>query len=258
MRVVVDSNKLTSCPAGQHDHEQPMSPFTVGPQNGFPSSLEDMSQYGMHGLPYMTGLQNGHSSSMDSTPGGQYPMGTMSGGQQSNSSSMDSTFGGQYPMGTMSARQPSMNTINPLGLETMTPGPQYGVDLSAGPRELSQYYSGYQDIPTMDNLHERVRRLQRPVSEQTDPTSKFDIHLSLPRAQHKLSTTTTHNSSSTSHRDQKGNRTESSKSTPPPADPTRTMCQDRSNPCTRHRPSGGHVHAASLPPPHHSDPLLQI
>ena len=234
-----------------------MSPLTGGPQYGM-SSNGDMSQYGMHGLPYMTGLQNGHSSSMDSTPGGQYPMGTMSGGQQSNSSSMDSTFGGQYQMGTMSARQPSMNTINPLGLETMTPGPQYGVDLSAGPRELSQYYSGYQDIPTMDNLHERVRRLQRPVSEQTDPTSKFDIHLSLPRAQHKLSTTTTHNSSSTSHRDQKGNRTESSKSTPPPADPTRTMCQDRSNPCTRHRPSGGHVHAASLPPPHHSDPLLQI
>jgi hypothetical protein len=242
-----------------------MSPFTVGPQNGFPSSLEDMSQYGMHGLPYMTGLQNGHSSSMDSTPGGQYPMGTMSGGQQSNSSSMDSTFGGQYPMGTMSARQPSMSTINPLGLETMTPGPQYGVDLSAGPRELYQHYSGYQDNPTIDNLHERIRRLQRPISEQTDPTSKFDIHLSLldihlhlPHAQHDLSTTTSHSSSSsTSHQDQKGNRTESSKSTPP-ADPTRTMCQDRSNPCTRHRPSGGHVHAASLPPPHHSDPLLQI
>jgi hypothetical protein len=185
-----------------------MSPFTVGPHNGFPSSLEDMSQYGMHGLPYMTGLQNGHSSSMDSTPGGQYPMGTMSGGQQSNSSSMDSTFGGQYPMGTMSARQPSMSTINPLGLETMTPGPQYGVDLSAGPRELYQHYSGYQDNPTMDNLHERIRRLQRPISEQTDPTSKFDIHLSLldihlslldihlsvPHAQHSLSTTTSHSS----------------------------------------------------------------
>lgn len=61
-------------PASQNDQEQPMSPLTGGPQYGM-SSNGDMSQYGMHGLPYMPGPQNGHSSSVDSTFGGYQSMG---------------------------------------------------------------------------------------------------------------------------------------------------------------------------------------
>ena len=133
-----------------------MSPFTVEPQHDFPS-MEDMSQYSIHGLPLMGGLQNGHSSSMDSTPGGQYPMGSMSG-----------------------------------GLERMTPGPQYTLDPSAFPAH--QPAITYPDMTTFENVHERIRQLQRPASEATNPPSKFDIHLSLPRAQHNLSTTTIHSS----------------------------------------------------------------
>lgn len=37
-------------------------------------SMSDMQQYGMHGLPFTSGPQNGHVSSMDSTPGGQHSM----------------------------------------------------------------------------------------------------------------------------------------------------------------------------------------
>ena len=51
-----------------------MSPLTGGPQYGM-SSNGDMSQYGMHGLPYISGPQNGHSSSVDSTFGGDQSMG---------------------------------------------------------------------------------------------------------------------------------------------------------------------------------------
>ncbi|GAB7330683.1 hypothetical protein MBLNU13_g02246t2 [Cladosporium sp. NU13] len=61
----------TSAP--QNDQEQPMSPFTVTPQDGMPSMSEGQ-QYGMHGLPFTSGLQNGHVSSMDSTVGGQHSM----------------------------------------------------------------------------------------------------------------------------------------------------------------------------------------
>lgn len=51
-----------------------MSPLTGEPQYGM-SSNGDMSQYGMHGLPYMSGPQNGQSSSVDSTFGGDQSMG---------------------------------------------------------------------------------------------------------------------------------------------------------------------------------------
>lgn len=44
-----------------------MSPLTGGPQYGM-SFMSDLPQYGMAGLPFSTGPQNGHSSSMDSTP----------------------------------------------------------------------------------------------------------------------------------------------------------------------------------------------
>ena len=59
-----------------------MSPLTGGPQYGMPF-MGDMSQYGMAGLPFTTGPQNGHSSSMDSTPGaGQYSTGRWPGAIQ--------------------------------------------------------------------------------------------------------------------------------------------------------------------------------
>ena len=56
-----------------NDQEQPLSPLSGTPQDVMPS-LSDMQQYGMHGLPFTTGPQNGHVSSMDSTPGGQHSM----------------------------------------------------------------------------------------------------------------------------------------------------------------------------------------
>lgn len=37
-------------------------------------SMGNMQQYGMHGLPFTTGPQIGHVSSMTSTPGGQHSM----------------------------------------------------------------------------------------------------------------------------------------------------------------------------------------
>ena len=57
----------------------------------------------------------------------------------------------------------------------------------------------------------------------------------------------------TAYQDQKRNKTEISGSTRA-VDPTRKMCQGSANPCTRHRPNGGHVHDAALSPapPHHS------
>jgi len=69
-----------------------MSPLTVEPQNGMPF-MGDMQPYGIHGLPYVTGPQNGFPSSMDSMAAGQhYSMDSTASGQHY---SMDSTAGGQ-------------------------------------------------------------------------------------------------------------------------------------------------------------------
>jgi hypothetical protein len=59
--------QLTCFPAPQYGQEQPISPSTGGPQYGM-SFMSDLPQYGMTGLPFSTGPQNGHSSSMDSNP----------------------------------------------------------------------------------------------------------------------------------------------------------------------------------------------
>jgi hypothetical protein len=66
---VAEVNQLTSFPVPQYGQEQPMSPLTGEPEYGM-SFMGDLPQYGMAGLPFTTGPQNGHSSSMDSTPGG--------------------------------------------------------------------------------------------------------------------------------------------------------------------------------------------
>lgn len=172
-------------------------------------SMSDIQQYGMHGLPFTSGLQNGHVSSMDSTPGGQH--------------SMDST-----------------------GWPLLPPCP---------------FQNSGQEPLTIDGIHQRLRGLSTTASIDTN-SGELDVCLFLSRARHNpsqhntrrqegktcLSTAPKHSMSR-----KKGNRTERSNSTQP-ADPTRTMCQGRPNPCTRHRPSGGLVHAAALSPapPHHS------
>ena len=164
-----------------------MSPLSGTPQDGMPS-LSDMQQYGMHGLPFTTGPQNGHVSSMDSTPGGQH--------------SMDSTgwpLLPPYPFQNSGQEPLTIDGIHQRlrGLSTMS-----SIDTTSG--ELNVYLS----LPLA-----RHTPPQHDISRQEGKTCRSIAY-----------NTTLYNI--TCRQDKKGNRTESSNSTQP-ADPTRTMCQGR-------------------------------
>lgn len=190
-----------------------MSPLTGGPQYGM-SFMSDLPQYGMAGLPFSTGPQNGHSSSMDSTP---------------------PTFQYQSDAGF-----PLLPPYVPRANRT-------------------------QDALSTEGMYQRFGDIARNADglplmagEVTNPNNN-PCKLIFTCLSHPCNTTILFQSTTTAHHTsrQMGNRTESSNSTQP-SDPTRTMCQGVPNPCTRHRPSGGHVQDAALSSATHSDPLSQI
>jgi hypothetical protein len=166
--------------------------------------MSDLPQYGMAGLPFSTGPQNGHSSSMDSTP-------------------------------------PTFQYQSDAGFPLLPP---------YVPRA-----SRTQDALSTEGMYQRFGDIARNADglplmagEVTNPNNNPCKLIFTRCLSHANNTTLPHHNHSTqhiTHQGQMGNRTESSNSTQA-GDPTRTMCQGVPNPCTRHRPSGGHVHDAAL------------
>ena len=189
-------------------------------------SMGDMQQYGMHGLPFTTGPQIGHVSSMTSTPGGQH--------------SMDST-----------------------GWPLLPPYPFQN--------------SGQDEALTIDGIHQRFRGLEttgsidsnsckliltcpshahqmQPTTAQNTETEREDF--SLHRTQHSSSQNILHRTLFTRQHIIRCRRETGPKAATRhnPPTPLVRCAKGVSNPCTRHRPSGGDVHDAALSPapPHHS------